>query len=266
MKESQVAEFKSIWRDEHLKHICAFANTRGGSLFVGVGDDGTPVGAKDTKKLLEDIPNKALSLLGIYVNLVFHKKNEKEYIEIVVQPNTVPISLKGVFYVRSGSTTQELKGAYLQEFILKKMGRSFDDLPLMGTSIADIDEKPIRKFLQKATTTNRLAIDPGLEDIKNILFNLRLINDRGELKNAVILLFGKDPLRFFSSVSFRIGRFGTSDHDLRFQDVIEGNIFEMPDRVMEILRAKYLISPIRYEGLQRIEELEYPEEALREAI
>ncbi|MBE0637938.1 MAG: winged helix-turn-helix transcriptional regulator [Bacteroidales bacterium] len=40
----------------------------------------------------------------------------------------------------------------------------------------------------------------------------------------------------------------------------------MPDKVIETLRAKYLISPIRYEGLQRIEELEYPEEALREAI
>ncbi len=40
----------------------------------------------------------------------------------------------------------------------------------------------------------------------------------------------------------------------------------MPDKVIETLRSKYLVSPIRYEGLQRIEELEYPEEALREAI
>lgn len=40
----------------------------------------------------------------------------------------------------------------------------------------------------------------------------------------------------------------------------------MADKVMDILRSKYLISPIRYAGLQRIEELEYPEDALREAI
>ena len=92
------------------------------------------------------------------------------------------------------------------------------------------------------------------------------MNDNGELNYAALLLFGNDPLRFFSSVSFRIGRFGNSDHDLRFQDVIEGNVFEMPDRVIETLRAKYLVSPIRYEGLQRIEELEYPEDALREAV
>lgn len=40
----------------------------------------------------------------------------------------------------------------------------------------------------------------------------------------------------------------------------------MPDKVIEMLRAKYLVSPIRYEGLQRIEELEYPEDSLKEAI
>ena len=47
---------------------------------------------------------------------------------------------------------------------------------------------------------------------------------------------------------------------------MEGNILSMADRVLEILRSKYLVSPIHYQGLQRIEELEYPEDALREAI
>jgi len=61
-------------------------------------------------------------------------------------------------------------------------------------------------------------------------------------------------------------RFGSSDHDLRFQDVIEGNIFTMADKVIDLLRSKYLISPISYEGLVRREDLEYPESALREAI
>ena len=65
---------------------------------------------------------------------------------------------------------------------------------------------------------------------------------------------------------FKIGRFGKSDSDLKFQDVVEGNIFDMADKVIEILRSKYLTSPIHYEGLLRKEVLEYPEVALREAI
>ena len=40
IKECQYAEFKQSWQDEYLKWICAFANTEGGSLFVGVDDKG----------------------------------------------------------------------------------------------------------------------------------------------------------------------------------------------------------------------------------
>jgi ATP-dependent DNA helicase RecG len=105
MKESQNTEFKRIWKDEYLRHICAFANTRGGSLLVGVMDDGSVAGINDRKKLLDDIPNKAIHALGVYVDIVLHKAGELEYLELKVQPTTVPISLKGVYYVRSGSTT-----------------------------------------------------------------------------------------------------------------------------------------------------------------
>ena len=65
---------------------------------------------------------------------------------------------------------------------------------------------------------------------------------------------------------FRIGRFGLTDSDLIIQDIVEGDIIRMADRVIDILRSKYLVSPIKYQGLQRLELLEMPEGALREAI
>lgn len=266
MKESQNTEFKSSWRDEYLKHICAFANTRGGSIFIGIQDDGAIKGVKDAKKLLEDIPNKVIHYLGIIVDVHLHDENGKEYLEVLVPQSSIPISYKGVYYVKSGSTKQELKGGELQHFLLKKMGRTFDEISMDSASISDIDEKAVRKFLHKAISSNRLSPEVISDSLHDILSNLRLFTEDGKLKGAAVLLFGKEPLRFFSGVTFKIGRFGTSDHDLRFQDVIEGNIFEMSDKVIETLRAKYLVSPIRYEGLQRIEALEYPEEALREAI
>ena len=67
-------------------------------------------------------------------------------------------------------------------------------------------------------------------------------------------------------MEFKIGRFGKDEADLMFQDLVDGNIIQMTDRVLDILKSKYLISPIHYEGLQRIEPLEIPEDALREAI
>ena len=77
-----------------------------------------------------------------------------------------------------------------------------------------------------------------------------------------IMTFGS----LYVGVEFKIGRFGSSENDLWFQDVVKGNILQMADKVIELLRAKYLISPIEYKGLHRLEPLEIPEDALREAI
>ena len=266
MKETQNVEYKEIWKDEHIKWIAGFANASGGKLYVGINDSGEFIGIKNARKLLEDIPNKIVSILGIVPEVHLREKANKSFIEIIIKPSSVPISYKGAYYIRSGSTIQELKGSDLQSFILRKIGRTFDELSTTSAGIDDIDEKIVYKFIRKAIKANRISADAEKDSIADIISNLKLQTDEGRLKNAAILLFGKDPLRFFQSAIIKIGRFGDSDHDLRFHDIIEGNIFKMPDKVIETLRSKYLVSPIRYEGLQRIEELEYPEEALREAI
>jgi len=60
MNESQNIEFKQTWRDEYIKASCAFGNTEGGKLYIGVDDDGEIKGIDNAKKLLEDIPNNPL--------------------------------------------------------------------------------------------------------------------------------------------------------------------------------------------------------------
>jgi len=57
MIEDQNIEYKESWRDEYLKWICGFANANGGVIYIGKNDAGEIVGLKDSKKLLEDIPN-----------------------------------------------------------------------------------------------------------------------------------------------------------------------------------------------------------------
>ena len=264
--ENQNVEFKSIWKDDYLKHLCAFSNSKGGTLLVGVDDNGTIVGIENSKKLLEDIPNKAIQFLGVTLAIDLNRDSNKYYLSILVNPSPSPISYKGRYYIRSGSTVQELCGSDLQQFILKKLGKSYDELPLESATLNDIDILSVRKFIKMAFKINRLSLDAEEDELSTILYNLKLVDENSKFKNAAILLFGKNTPYYFSSVSFRIGKFGNSHHDLKFQDVIEGNIFEMPEKVMDILKSKYLTMPIRYEGIQRIEELEYPEEALREAI
>ena len=63
MGESQNIEYKESWRDEYLKWICGFANSQGGILYVGIKDNGKICGVSDSKKLMEDLPNKIASTL-----------------------------------------------------------------------------------------------------------------------------------------------------------------------------------------------------------
>lgn len=78
--------------------------------------------------MLEDIPNKIVTLLGIVADVNLQEKNGVDYIEIVVPKSNMPIAYKGVYHYRSGSTKQELKGQALQDFLLKKLGMTWDDM------------------------------------------------------------------------------------------------------------------------------------------
>lgn len=264
--ETQNVEYKQSWRDEYLKWICGFANAQGGKIYIGIDDAGKITGVEDYKKLMEGLPNKIVNHLGLVVDINLHEKDGKHYIEIVIPVSTVPISYHGTFHYRSGSTKQELKAIALQDFLYKKLGRTWDDTIVGGTNLQDIDESAILSFLKASIKSGRIYQNADKDNLLTLLQNLNLITSENSLRAATILLFGKRPQRYFIHSYFKIGKFGISDADLKFQDVVEGNIFEMVDKVIQLLKDRYLISLISYEGIQRIEKLEYPETALREAI
>jgi len=95
MPEQQNIEWKEKWKDEYLKWICGFANVKGGQLFIGKGDNGNIVGIENYKRLLDDLPNKIKSHLGILCEVNLHVYEEKYYIEIAVNPYDTPISYQG---------------------------------------------------------------------------------------------------------------------------------------------------------------------------
>lgn len=264
--ESQNIEYKESWNDKYLEWICGFANAQGGRIFLGVNDAHEVVGISDSKRLMEDIPNKIVTHLGIVADVNLHKEDGLDYIDIVVEPNSVPISYRGHYHYRSGSTKQELKGVALQEFVLRKMGRSWDDIGHTKASLDVIDRDAIDYFLKKGINAGRIDSDELSAPTHDVLDNLNLFDDDGNLKNAALLLFAKKPQKFFTSVEFQIGRFGKNEGDLLEQDIIEGNIIQMADKVMEVLRFKYLHAPIHFEGMQRIETLEIPDKAFREIL
>ena len=265
-KECQNIEYKSTWHDKYLEWICGFANAQGAIMYIGVNNDHEVIGLEHVDKLMEDIPNKIVTTMGIVADVNLNEVDGLEYIEIVVEPSNIPINYKGKYYYRSGSTMQELRGTALQQFVLKKMGRSWDDIANEHATIDDLDKSAIEYFLRKGYENGRINDEERIAPVEMVLENLNLINEEGKLKNAALLLFAKKPQRYFTSVQFKIGRFSHSEANLIIQDVIEGNIIQMADKVVDILKSKYLTMPISFKGMDRIEKLEVPEEALREIL
>lgn len=128
----------------------------------------------------------------------------------------------------------------------------------------DIDTHSLKRFINEAEGKGRLPDVRGLQPLE-VLEKLRLVDEYG-IKRAAIVLFGKDPGKFYPNLTVKIGRFGANDADLRFQENEEGNLVQLLHEVPHQLNRKFLIKPIEFEGLQRIEKGEYPVAALREML
>jgi len=264
MSEDQNIEFKESWRDEYLKWICGFANAQGGKIFIGKDDDGKVIGLKYGKKLMEDIPNKVKDILGILVDVDLHKSKKGEFIEITIEPYPYPVNYKGQYHYRSGSTKQELKGAALDKFLLQKIGKRWDGVPVPKVSIKELKQETFDFFRKKALKSQRINEENLTDTNEDLLENLQL--KEGEyLKRAAILLFHPFPENFVTGSYIKIGYFKTDD-ELIFQDAIHGNLFEQIEKTIDLLFTKYIKAEISYEDINRVEKYEYPKEAIREAL
>ena len=264
MPENQNIEWKESWKDEYLKWICGFANASGGKIIIGKNDLGKIVGLKGSKKLLEEIPNKTRDILGIIVDVNLHQTKEGDFIEIIVEDYPYPVNYKGQYHYRSGSTKQELKGAALDRFLLQKKGIRWDGVPVPKVTIDDLKNETFEIFRKKALKAQRIDDDVLNDDNENLLENLKLLENK-YLKRAAILLFHPNPDKFVTGAYVKIGYF-ESDDELKYQDEIQGNIFEQLEKTIDLLFTKYIKSSISYEGLNRVEKYEYPKDAVREAL
>ena len=192
MAESQNIEYKESWRDEYLKWICGFANAQGGTIYIGINDTGNVIGVKNIKKLMEDIPNKIQTGLGILTEVNKHTKDGLNYIEIKVEPSSFPVSYHGEYHYRSGSTKQQLTGIALSQFIMRKTGFHWEDVTVDNISVEDLDAESFKIFRREALRSKRMTASELNISNAELLSKLRLMSN-GKLKRAAVLLFYSDP-------------------------------------------------------------------------
>ena len=263
MAESQNIEYKESWRDEYLKWLCGFANAQGGTIYIGIDDAGNVVGVKDIKKLMEDIPNKIQSGLGIVADVNKHTKDGKDYLEIKVDPSSFPISYHGEFHYRSGATKQQLTGIALTEFITKKTGVRWEDVTVDGITVDDLDAESFKIFRREALRSKRMTEAELSISNEELLSKLKLLSN-GKLKRSAVLLFYGDPSIVQVGSYVKVGKFANGT--VEYHDDLEGSLISTADKVVDLIYLKYLKAKITYEHDRRVETYPFARNAIREAI
>lgn len=264
MSESQNIEYKESWRDEYLKWICGFANAQGGCIYIGINDAGAVTGVQNIKKLMEDIPNKIQSGLGILADVNKLTKDGLDYLEIKVSPSSYPVSYHGEYHYRCGSTKQQLTGIALSEFIMRKTGVRWEDVTVDNLTVADLDDESFKIFRREALRRKRMTSEEINIPNEELLNKLHLMTD-GKLKRSAVLLFYHDPAVVQNGSHVQIGRFGEGA-DLQYQDMLEGSLITTADKVIDLIYLKYLKAKITYEHDRRIETYPFARDAIREAV
>ncbi len=143
----------------------------------------------------------------------------------------------------------------------------FDDSPCSKATIKDIDSAAIEDFVETAEAKGRLKLK-GSRAPKAVLQNFKLLRD-SKLTNAAILLFGKDPRRFFNNIQVHcLHFFGTEKRKpIASQQPYEGRIFEVIDQAVEFVLGK-LDRPVgtRAHSTQAPGDFEVPRSVITEAV
>lgn len=267
--ESSSVEFKesSSLKDEIGENISAFSNTHQGIILIGVSDLGEIKGVQIGKKTIEELANyiKQHTDNQIYPKVDIETIEGKKIIIVKVEESSEkPVFFKSKAYKRIGKSIHKLSASEIRELAKKSTKTYWDEQICEEDSFKDIDKERIRWFLRKARYERKFDIEPETP-AEEALERLGLIKNR-KLTNAAVLLFGKKPQKFFLQAEVRCARFkGTEPLEFIDMKVFGGDIISQRDDAVEFVKEHIRLHAKIVEA-ERIEEWEYPIEAVREAI
>ncbi|MEM5811396.1 MAG: ATP-binding protein [Candidatus Aenigmatarchaeota archaeon] len=192
-------------------------------------------------------------------------KTKKMLLKIIVPKTNETHSFKNIVYIGVASSNRALAPNEIIN-LAQKLGKVYwDSLICEEATLKDIDEEKVRWFLRKAKIERSFDIDFETS-VKEALERLGLIKN-GKLTNAAILLFGKNPQKFFLQAETRCARFkGTKPIEFLDMKVFGGNIIDQIEKALNFV-LEHISMRIEIKGKAEREEIyEYPPDAIREAI
>lgn len=256
--ESETIELKSVPVADICKEIVAFANTKGGTLYIGVDDDGTAVGVDDIDRVVLQINNMVRDGIKpdvtMFVGYECQEVDAKRILAVTVQKGTdrpYYLGAKGLkpggVYVRNGTSTDPATDTAIRKMIKETDGDSFESMRSLEQQLSFHAAKTL--FDKRDVPFDRLKMQ-----------TLGLVSPDGMYSNVALLLSDQCPSTIKAAV------FAGADRSV-FQDRREfsGSLF---DQMQDVYAYLDLHNQTRatFEGLYRTDVKDYPPEALREAL
>src|SRR5665648_187243 len=264
--ESDTIEFKEKFDDRTIESAVAFANTKGGIIFIGISDKNNIKGIKIGKETLNQWTNQISQSTDprIIPELEEIKIDGKTVIAVKVKENPIkPISTKGKCLKRVDSSNRAMSAQEVAQMHLHSTGMSWDKYPANDAKLSDIDLENVKRYIKKAKETGRKKIGDNEEPMQ-VLEKMSLIT-QGQPTWAAILLFSKETNKFISQAAIHCGRF--KERTIVIDDrMVVGTVFEQIDEAMDFIRKNINVEFVMTGKPERDQIWDYPLEALREAL
>lgn len=256
--ESELVELKSEVVSDICKEVIAFANTKGGTMYVGVQDDGHVLGVENADRVTLQINNMVRDSIKpdvtMFVRYETQEIDGKQIVAVTIQKGTdrpYYLGSKGLkpsgVYVRNGTSTDPATDTAIRKMIKETDGDCFEDMRSLEQNLTF-----------KAATAQFSKSNVAFDEAK--MQTLGLVSHDGIYSNAAMLLSDQ------CSSTIKAATFsGTDKSDFQDRREFGGSLFQQMEEMYSYLDLRNR-TRATFEGLYRNDVRDYPEEALREAL
>ncbi len=261
--------------------ICAFSNDmaehgKAGYLLIGVEDDGT---LSPGVAITDDLQKQFAAyrddghILPQPMISVFKQPHPDggEFLVVEVQPSEIPpVRYDGRVHIRVGprrATASEAEERRLSERRSVHF-RTFDAAPCLGATLDDLDLDAFQNTYRRVAVDEEVIRENG-RSVEAQLAALRFYNPVKECPtNAGVILFGKDPLSFFSGAYVQFTRFdGPQMEDGPAEEKqFSGALMVVLRELDMFVKSRFTQRPIKETSLTERLIWDYPETAVREIL
>lgn len=258
LMENKTTEFKREYVDDIKNTVVAFANSDGGTLYIGINDDGSVCGVQNVDDTMLRVTNAVRDAVRPDITMFVECRNEvmegKPIVSVTVQRGTArPYYLhgKGIrpegVYVRQGASTVPATDAAILNMIKETSGDSYESARSLNQDLT---------FDEAAAFFKKRKVAFG----KSQMRTLHLIGEDDNYTNLAFLLSDQ------CTHTIKLAVFEGSKKTV-FKDRCElsGSILGQLNEAFAYI-DRYNRTRAEFAGLDRVDMRDYPPEAVREAL